>query len=218
MPDLRLLGPVELRGGDDRRYSLGPPRQRCVMAVLAMTPGRLVPVETLIARVWRDEPTNDMRDAVCTYVSRLRRPLRQAAEGSTPAPEIRRDNGGYVLTPDDANADLHRARSLVRQARQKQTGDPVRSAELLGEAAALWRGTPLAGLRGLWAEQMRRSSSSPPTWLPARRTPSPACSSAPATTRPPHPSLALFNPATAWRNVRPRSIPARHARTGRRDS
>src|SRR4051794_6179977 len=100
MPDLRLLGPVELRGADDRRYPLGPPRQRCVMAVLAMTPGRLVPVETLIARVWRDEPTSDMRDAVYTYVSRLRRTLRQAEEGSTPVPEIRRDNGGYVLTLD----------------------------------------------------------------------------------------------------------------------
>ncbi|AZM45149.1 hypothetical protein DMB38_04265 [Streptomyces sp. WAC 06738] len=155
MPDLRLLGPVELRGADDRRYSLGPPQQRCVMAVLAMTPGRLVPVETLIARVWRDEPTSDMRDAVYTYVSRLRRTLRQVEEGSTPVPEIRRDNGGYVLTLDDAHVDLHRARSLVRQARQQQAGDPVRSAELLGEAAALWRGTPLAGLRGLWAEQMR---------------------------------------------------------------
>ncbi|WP_326794476.1 AfsR/SARP family transcriptional regulator [Streptomyces sp. NBC_01808] len=155
MPDLRLLGPVELRGAAGRRYSLGPPQQRCVMAVLAMTPGWLVPVETLIARVWRDEPTSDMRDVVYTYVSRLRRTLRQAEEGSTPAPEIRRDNGGYVLTLDDANVDLHRARNLVRQARQQQTGDPVRASELLGEAAALWRGSPLAGLRGRWAEEMR---------------------------------------------------------------
>ncbi|MEO3765045.1 BTAD domain-containing putative transcriptional regulator [Streptomyces sp. B8F3] len=155
MPDLRLLGPVELSDAADRRYPLGPPQQRCFMAVLAMTPGRLVPVETLIARVWRDEPARDMRDVVYTYVSRLRRTLRQAEEGGTPAPEIRRDNGGYVLTLEDANVDLHRARGLVRQARQQQTGDPVRSAELLGEAAALWRGTPLAGLRGRWAEQMR---------------------------------------------------------------
>jgi DNA-binding SARP family transcriptional activator len=155
MTEVRLLGPVELRGADDRPYPLGPPQQRCVMAVLAMSPGRLVPVETLIARVSRDEPVKDMRDVLYTYVSRLRRILRQADAGSVQPLEIRRDNGGYLLAVDDEDVDLHRARRLVRRARQEQDRDPVRSAELLGEATALWRDTPLAGLRGRWAEQMR---------------------------------------------------------------
>ncbi|AKH81542.1 hypothetical protein AA958_04315 [Streptomyces sp. CNQ-509] len=73
MTELRLLGPVEPRGADGRQYALGPPRQRCVLAVLAMSAGRPVMVETLIRNVWRDEPTDAARDVLYTYVSRLRR-------------------------------------------------------------------------------------------------------------------------------------------------
>ncbi|GAA2655973.1 BTAD domain-containing putative transcriptional regulator [Streptomyces aculeolatus] len=155
MSELRLLGPVELRGADGRQYPLGPPQQRCVLAVLAMAPGRLVMVETLIRHVWREESSGAARDVLYTYVSRLRRLLRQAAQDGPHAPVLRRGNGGYALDISLESVDLQHTRALAAQGRSDRSDDPERAAKLFGEASALWRGTPLAGLRGEWAEQVR---------------------------------------------------------------
>ncbi|WBB61758.1 BTAD domain-containing putative transcriptional regulator [Streptomyces sp. WMMC500] len=155
MTELRLLGPVELRGADGRQYALGPPQQRCVLAVLAMSPGRPVMVEMLIRHAWRDESADAARDVLYTYVSRLRRLLRQASGDGPEAPVLRRGDGGYVLDIAPGSVDLLRARALAGEGRTRRADDPERALRLIGEATALWRGTPLAGLRGQWAEQVR---------------------------------------------------------------
>ncbi|WP_326796907.1 transcriptional regulator [Streptomyces sp. NBC_01808] len=155
MTELRLLGPVELRGADGRLYALGPPQQRCVLAVLAMSPGRPVMVEMLIRHAWHDESADVARDALYSYVSRLRRLLRQASGEDPDVPVLRRGDGGYVLDIAPESVDLLRARALAGKGRSERAGDPERALQLLGEATALWRGTPLAGLRGQWAEQVR---------------------------------------------------------------
>jgi hypothetical protein len=51
---VRVLGPVEVWDGEVN-VQLGPPRQRCVLAVLAMTPGQPVTPEALVDRVWGDQ-------------------------------------------------------------------------------------------------------------------------------------------------------------------
>ncbi|MGP3969687.1 AfsR/SARP family transcriptional regulator [Streptomyces sp. 6N223] len=99
-----LLGPVELRGPDGRSRDAGPPQQRCLLAVLAMAPGRPVAAETLLDRLWDQDPPGNARDALYTYVSRLRRVLRRAA-------------GGYVLDLAAEEVDVHRSRALARRAR-----------------------------------------------------------------------------------------------------
>ncbi|ONK12547.1 BTAD domain-containing putative transcriptional regulator [Streptomyces sp. MP131-18] len=164
MVEIRLLGSVELRAANGARLDPGPPQQRCVLAVLAMSPGRAVTAETLIDRVWPRQPPENVRDVLYTYISRLRRVLRRLGDGAG-SPVLRRGDGGYLLdVPQDA-VDLHRARRLAAQAAHvtgDQGGtagaggaDAERAAELLAEAAALWRGTPLSGLRGEWAEGVR---------------------------------------------------------------
>ncbi|RBM14933.1 BTAD domain-containing putative transcriptional regulator [Streptomyces sp. PT12] len=159
MVDIRLLGAVELRAPDGSRFELGPPQQRCVLALLAMTPGRPVTTETLIDRVWPSDPPANARDALYTYISRLRRVLGRAGGGAG-APAVRRRAGGYLLDIPPDRIDLHRSRGLVRRAREAReaavgAAGPRRAAELLGEAAALWHGTPLAGLKGEWAGRAR---------------------------------------------------------------
>jgi DNA-binding SARP family transcriptional activator len=147
---VRLLGPVEL-WGERGRLALGTPRQRCVLALLAMTPGQPVALETLVDRVWGDQAPRNARDVLYSHVSRLRGPLRQVGGDL-----VRRD-GGYVLEVDSDRVDLHRARRLAADARAA-TGTPAgerRAAKLLGEARGLWRGTPLAGLPGDWAARVR---------------------------------------------------------------
>ncbi|MDT0342442.1 AfsR/SARP family transcriptional regulator [Streptomyces litchfieldiae] len=160
MVELRLLGAVELRRADGARVVLGPPQQRALLAVLAMAPGVAVPVETLIDRVWSDEPPLNVRDTVYAYVSRLRRVFRQAAGDAGPAaPALRRRDGGYVLDIAPHLVDLHRARDLAQRARTapEVPEGPAHRADLLREATALWRGTPLAGLTGEWAGRVRVS-------------------------------------------------------------
>ncbi|MGP3969684.1 AfsR/SARP family transcriptional regulator [Streptomyces sp. 6N223] len=145
---VRLLGPVEVRGEGGLPATLGPPQQRCVLASLALEPGRPVAAETLIDRLWREAPPENARQVLYTYVSRLRRRLREAD-----APGVARRDGGYVLRVAPEAVDVHRSRALARRAREEP--DPARAVGLLREAAALWRGTPLAGLRGEWAEGVR---------------------------------------------------------------
>jgi tetratricopeptide (TPR) repeat protein len=53
--EFRILGPVEL-WSRDRRHELGWAKERFVMAVLLMTPGRPVSVQSLINKVWDDNP------------------------------------------------------------------------------------------------------------------------------------------------------------------
>ncbi|MFD7660824.1 BTAD domain-containing putative transcriptional regulator, partial [Actinosynnema sp. NPDC059797] len=135
--EIRLLGEVVLlaRG---RPVDLGPPRQRCVWAALAVDAGRVVPVERLVRRVWGEDPPLRARATLLTYLSRLR----QAAAGAVP---LTRRSGGYVLQVDEAAVDLHRFRALRAHA----------SAERWARALELWRGDPLTGVPGDWADAER---------------------------------------------------------------
>ena len=53
--EFRILGPVEFwsRG---QRCDLGWAKERHVLAVLLMTPGKPVPIESLIRKVWDENP------------------------------------------------------------------------------------------------------------------------------------------------------------------
>ena len=140
---LRLLGPVELLV-DGAGVPLGPARQRTVLAALAVDAGRPVPVETLIERVWDDDPPARVRTVVYSYVARLRRVLRAAGDGV----RLVRQPGGYVLEIDAGSVDLLAFGRLVRSA----TGtDP----EPLDRAFRLWHGPALADLSGRWVARTR---------------------------------------------------------------
>ncbi|MDO3703031.1 AfsR/SARP family transcriptional regulator [Micromonospora sp. C28SCA-DRY-2] len=133
--DLHLLGPVAA-SRDGTGVPLGPPKQRAVLAALALEPGRLVPTNDLVDAVWGDRPPAAARKAVQVYVSQLRRALPTAGLRGCPP--------GYVLDLDPERVDVHRFRRLVTAA--EQAGGAA-ARDLLGEALALWRGgVPLAGL------------------------------------------------------------------------
>ncbi|MCP9979259.1 AfsR/SARP family transcriptional regulator [Actinomadura madurae] len=51
--EFRVIGPVEL-WINGRRRDLGTPKERCVLAVLLLSPRQPVSAETLIRRVWDD--------------------------------------------------------------------------------------------------------------------------------------------------------------------
>ena len=70
--DLRLLGPLEVRF-EDGPVELGPRKQRAVLAMLALEPGRTVSVDRLAKGLWGDRLPASAPKVVQLYVSRLRR-------------------------------------------------------------------------------------------------------------------------------------------------
>ncbi len=72
--DIRLFGTTEV-AVDGVPRALGGPRQRGVLADLALHAGRVVQMSELIDDLWGDSPPDSAGHTVETYVSRLRRVL-----------------------------------------------------------------------------------------------------------------------------------------------
>jgi DNA-binding SARP family transcriptional activator len=147
--DFRILGPVEVwaRG---TRVEPGPPRQRGVLAALAVDAGRPVSMETVVDRVWGPAQSDRTRHTLHVYVGRIRKMLDDAGGEA----RLLLRSGGYVLDVDAERVDALRFRRLVDQARDPGLADAPR-AEVLRQALDLWRGTPLADVPGEWAERVR---------------------------------------------------------------
>jgi DNA-binding SARP family transcriptional activator/tetratricopeptide (TPR) repeat protein len=151
--EFRLLGPVELRSAEERR-DLGPASARSLLVMLLLTPRTMLPVETLIDRLWDTRPPAKARETLSVYIARLRASLRQAV-----GDEVRLLGGtqdGYLLEVEPEAVDVHRFRRLRRQAAAlRASGDFDDAADLLHQADGLWRGQALAGIRGDWVTRMR---------------------------------------------------------------
>ncbi|MGW2888399.1 AfsR/SARP family transcriptional regulator [Streptomyces griseoruber] len=163
MTGFRLLGPVEL-WVSGRPVELGPAKRRTLLAALLVDAGRWVSAETLIDRVWGEEPPAQVRATLYAHVARIRRVLAETlphlgdgdGAGAPSQPPLSRGSGGYRLDIPPDLVDAHRFRGLVTTARQTGGSDAARVAALR-EAMGLWRGEPLAGLPGDWAARTRES-------------------------------------------------------------
>jgi WD40 repeat protein/DNA-binding SARP family transcriptional activator len=136
--EFRLLGPVEVVRGD-RPAPLGGPKQRAVLAHLLLRANDIVPTDRLIDQIWGEEPPEAARNALQSYVSRLRSALGESGR-------LERRDPGYVLRAEPEEVDALRFEAQVRQARTLL--DPAERVAVLDEALSLWRGPPLADLAG----------------------------------------------------------------------
>ncbi|MEV6877063.1 BTAD domain-containing putative transcriptional regulator [Amycolatopsis sp. NPDC051128] len=149
--EFHVLGQVEVAVAG-RAIGLGGPKPRTLLALLAVNAGHVVPLEQVIDTIWGEEPPDQARAAVYTYVSTLRRAL---AEGGDPD-VIARSGGGYRLAVDLEQVDLHVfTRNLSAGRRARAAGEPGRAIALIRQALAAWRGTALSGTQGRWAENER---------------------------------------------------------------
>src|SRR3954454_17398125 len=99
--DLRLLGPVEALI-DDRPIALGAPKQRAVLAMLALRVGRTVSADRLLEGLSGEPPPASAPKMVQLYVSHLRRAL----DGN--GARIVTRGGGYELLLADGEVDVTR--------------------------------------------------------------------------------------------------------------
>ena len=150
--EFRILGPVELLSGG-KSYKLGARKERGVLAVLLCELGHPIPAETLVSRIWGDDASDGALESLYQNVSRLRKSLRNA--GGT-GRELPNGSGSYLLNVSHQDVDAWRFRALRDDARAAAShGEDERVVTLLTEAEALWRGVPLDGIDGDWAEAIR---------------------------------------------------------------
>lgn len=152
-PHIQILGPIQatIRGSE---IDLGPPKQRAILALLALRAGRHVPLDEVIAALWAGQSPARAANLVHTYVARLR----QVLEPDTP--RHRRTNviasvpGGYRLAVGIGQLDLHAFRAEVREAAVlREHGQPTDAFARYGESLGRWRDPQVSELAALLVEQ-----------------------------------------------------------------
>jgi len=132
VPDFRILGPLEV-SDETGPLLLGGQKQRAVLALLLLEPGRVVSVDRLIDALWGEQPPRTATTSLQNFISQLRKSLGPEVLETKPP--------GYRLRVRPGELDLDRFRTLVESAR---VADPAQRAAKLRHALALWRGPALA--------------------------------------------------------------------------
>jgi WD40 repeat protein/DNA-binding SARP family transcriptional activator len=131
---IAVLGPLSVDDGT----ALGP-RDRVVLAALALQPGEAASAERLADALWGETPPPSWPKVIQGCVVRLRRSLGAGAIATT--------RQGYRLDLPGDEVDAQRFVRLVGRGRELLAlGEPERAAHVVGEALALWRGPALAEL------------------------------------------------------------------------
>ena len=139
----RVLGGLRVRVGD-RAVELGPPKQRTVLGVLALSPNTLIHRDAIAEAVWGGLLPAAPARLIPTYLSQLRQALSPARRGARNL--IVSDGPRYRLAVADDEHDLLEFRHLVRRA---ATSEPATAAELYEQALRLFDDEPVADLDGL---------------------------------------------------------------------
>jgi DNA-binding SARP family transcriptional activator len=138
--ELGLLGPFEVRR-EGSPIVLGGPKQRALLARLALQPNQVVSSERLVDELWGGNAPETASTALQVYVSQLRKALEP---DGPPYRVLETRSPGYVLRLEPESRDVDRFEALLTAGRA--AGSPAERAELLRSALALWRGEPLADL------------------------------------------------------------------------
>ncbi|WHM38965.1 BTAD domain-containing putative transcriptional regulator [Streptomyces sp. BPTC-684] len=145
----RIIGTTQLLNPEGTAVAVGGARLRALLTVLALRPGRTVPVGLLVDEVWNGEPPADAAGALQALVGRLRRAVGHTAIASV-------EGGGYRLDAEPDDIDLYRFERLAGDgARALEQGDPAKALTRLDDALALWTGPVLADLPDRTAEAAR---------------------------------------------------------------
>ena len=130
---------------------LGSPQQRTVLAIIVLSRGP-VSIEQMADALWGETVPASAPGVIRTYLSRLRVLLADRTGNEL----FKRRGGGYVYTLRPGVADteilaarLQSAKGLARE------GRPEAAVEVLDSALSLYRGVPLAGAVGPFADAQR---------------------------------------------------------------
>ncbi|MEV7569575.1 AfsR/SARP family transcriptional regulator [Streptomyces tanashiensis] len=144
-----ILGPLVV-SADGRTVPLGGARQRTVLSLLLLSPGRVVPVDTLVHAVWSDRPPATARTQIAIVIAALRKVFKSVGAADE---VIVTEHPGYLLRAEGHELDSLAFTGLVADAETAvRERRPVDAARHYSDALALWRGPALAGVTGRQAE------------------------------------------------------------------
>ncbi|CAG7638775.1 AfsR/SARP family transcriptional regulator [Actinacidiphila bryophytorum] len=141
-----VLGPVRA-WRDDQPIATGAPQQRALLAVLLLRGGRTATAPELLDALWGETPPNTALAALRSYAFRLRKALGSGT--------LVTDSGGYSIQIPVEALDSTRVEQLAAEAEKVRQSDPAQARDLMVSALDLWKGEPLAGLPGPFAETQR---------------------------------------------------------------
>ncbi|MFG2044581.1 BTAD domain-containing putative transcriptional regulator [Dactylosporangium sp. NPDC048998] len=144
--DFRILGPLEVvRTPGEIPLDLGARKQRAVLALLLLEPGRVVSFDRIIHGLWADEAPSSATGTLQAYISQLRRVLEPDRPPRTPARLLVTREPGYLLAVHGDQVDAVRFTTGVETARAHLAAGAFAEAEhALTAALGEWRGAPLA--------------------------------------------------------------------------
>lgn len=142
----RVLGPVEVSVGSRLVTLTG--KQRALLAVLLLNPDRVVSLAALADAIWGRPAPASPDTRVRMLVSDLRRALAEAGNDL-----IVTRSPGYLIRTEPGQLDLAgfvEASELARSS--AESGQAALAVTQYGTALSLWRGAPLGGVSGAFAE------------------------------------------------------------------
>lgn len=155
---VKILGPLRVDKASGP-VSVTAPKERAVLALLAVSAGSPVSVDRLVEELWPDYEPRRARVTLQVRISAIRKLLggtdgRAGSDGL-----IQRSTDGYRLAIEPSDLDAWLFDEWVRTARLLATrGDHSGSGEVFEGALAMWRGSALADASltpGLVSEALR---------------------------------------------------------------
>jgi DNA-binding SARP family transcriptional activator len=155
--EVAVLGTVEVRI-EGAPVDLGSPKQRALIAALALSPGRPVAVDTIVDLLWGERPPASVTSTLQGYVSHLRRVLEPGRSRRGTSTVLVTVAPGYSLAVPAERVDAHAFEAAVARCRASMRefrgwgAPPVSGPELerivgdLDDALARWRGLPYVEL------------------------------------------------------------------------
>ncbi|MFJ3928189.1 BTAD domain-containing putative transcriptional regulator [Streptomyces sp. NPDC090022] len=139
----RILGPLDI-SADGRPVALQGARQRTIMSMLLLAPGRVVSVDTLADAVWNGSPPATARNQIAICVSALRKILKTDAGIDD---LLVTSHPGYLLHPGEHRIDAVEFEERAAEGREAaRRGRTEEARAHFEDALAMWRGPALAGV------------------------------------------------------------------------
>ncbi|GAA3434191.1 AfsR/SARP family transcriptional regulator [Kutzneria kofuensis] len=148
-----VLGDLRAHRGGVALDKLGPPQQQAVLLVFLHHASHAVSIAQLVDALWENDPPRSAARTIRTYVWRLRGVLRS---GDTSPGELVSAGDGYRLDIEPSQVDAKYATLLLKNAIElRASGRTAEAAAALDESLTLWRGEPLVGVPGPFADRQR---------------------------------------------------------------
>ncbi|WP_409473981.1 AfsR/SARP family transcriptional regulator [Streptomyces sp. HC307] len=140
-----VLGSLTTIDDDGVAVALGGSKPRSLLAVLLLEPNRTVPLDTVMAVLWGEEPPPTATASLHNHVARLRRSLHDV--GGT---RLRTMPHGLEIRVGEGELDRDVFERRVRRAQEARNREDWEVVERdAGAALALWRGAPFADVPAL---------------------------------------------------------------------